>query len=84
MSQLSSPIVAPLASRLGPNHFPASRSGLIGRAHAEHAPDWLMSLLRDLPPDGRYYQDVDQVVSVLTTATPHPVRRPRVRSVHTH
>lgn len=63
---MTRPIAAPFAAWLGPDHFPASRSGLIGRAHAEGAPGWLLALLRSLPPDGHYYRDLDQLVDVLT------------------
>ncbi len=66
---VSSPLAAPLASWLSPEHFPASRSGLIGRAHAEGAPGWVLSLLRSLPPDGHYYQHLEELTGFLAVGT---------------
>ena len=40
---------AELARRLRPSIFPAERDELLASAEREHAPDWLLDALRDLP-----------------------------------
>jgi hypothetical protein len=43
-----------LARHLRPSAFPAGREELLAAARAEHAPEWIIRALEQLPDDGRF------------------------------